>query len=322
MSNIFFNIEPKVINTELACIIGLNEAIVLQQFHYWLERNKTTATNFQDGRYWTYGTIQEYTDRDFPFWSFDTVKRTVAKLIKLGFVIQGNYNKQRFDQTRWYTIDYAVVEEWIRKNIVKRDNSPLVHNALMEQGNLPQSKGVDCPNPSAQDASIQQGSMPHAIQENKKQINNKRLTNNTHIAEMPMATATAALDVVESAERLFDEFWKRYPRKENKQQAKRAWSKLNPDQVLFNVMANALEYRRHTKEWLAEGGRYIPHPATWLNGRRWEDEIDPQRVCSSAAMQEKYGGIRLDGKPLDPVQKKQLEYIEKQMHERQLFGEV
>ena len=72
MSYIFYNIEPKVINTELACLIGLNEAIVLQQLHYWLEKNKATATNFQDGRFWTYGTIQEYTDRDFPFWSFDT----------------------------------------------------------------------------------------------------------------------------------------------------------------------------------------------------------------------------------------------------------
>ena|GEM_PF-1697631 len=353
MSNIFYNIEPKVINTQLAVSIGLNEAIVLQQLHYWLERNKTTATNFQDGRYWTYGTIQEYRDRDFPFWSFDTVKRTLAKLIKMGFVIQGNFNKWKLDQTKWYSIDYAAVEEWITKNTPKPDIPPLVQNAPMEQGSLPQcnransanaigqnpplqqsilpqSIGASCPAPSAQDALIQQGSLPHAIQENKKQINNKRLTNktNTQKAQPPTAgesvSTTTAVDgeIIEPVELLFDVFWKLYPRKECKAAAKKAWLKLKPDQALFNVIANALEYRSQTQEWLAEGGRYIPHPATWLNGRRWEDEQNPINISQSAVMEQRYGDIRIDGKPLDPVQKKQLEYIERQMRERQGSGEV
>jgi len=367
MSNIFYNIEPKVINTQLACLIGLNEAIVIQQLHYWLERNKTTATNFHDGLYWTYGTIQEYRDRDFPFWSFDTVKRTLAKLIKLGFVIQGNFNKWKLDQTKWYSIDYAAVDEWINQNAQNRDNPPIVQNAPMEQGGLPhcngansanatgqnppmqqsilpQSIGADCPAPSVQDAQIQQGSLPHAIQENKKQINNKRLTNKTNSqkAQPPVAcesvsNQTADIEavhdgvIIEPAELLFDEFWKLYPRKESKQQAKKAWLKLNPDQALFNVIANALEYRSQTKEWIAEGGRYIPHPATWLNGRRWEDDLQPHqfspvawssstrsvRPDQSAVIEQRYGDLRIDGKPLDPVQKKQLEYIEKQMQARQ-----
>jgi len=342
MSNIFYNIEPKVINTELACLLGLNEAIVLQQLHYWIEKNKATATNFHDGRYWTYGTVQEYRDRDFRFWSFDTVKRTFAKLIKLGFVLQGNYNKIKLDQTKWYSINYIFLEEWITENASVPDNTPLVQNAPMEQGNLPQcnraksafptgqnaplhqsishqSNRAACTSPSGQNATMQQGSLPHAIPENKKQIKHKRLTNktNTQRAATPAAggsvsTTTAAIgEIVEPVELLFDAFWKLYPRKESKQQAKKAWLKLNPDQALFDLIANALEYRSQSKEWLAENGRYIPHPATWLNGRRWEDELAPQKLCESAALQEKYGGIRIDGKPLDPVQKKQLEYIEK-----------
>jgi len=63
MLDIFYDIEPKVINTRLACLVGLNEAILLQQFHYWTEKNKSKAKNFYDGQFWTYGTIQEYRDR-------------------------------------------------------------------------------------------------------------------------------------------------------------------------------------------------------------------------------------------------------------------
>ena len=73
---------------------------------------------------------------------------------------------------------------------------------------------------------------------------------------------------------------------------------------------------------MSEGGRYIPHPATWLNGRRWEDEINPAKIDQSAVLEQRYSDFTVDGKPLDPVQRKQLEYIEKQMQARQNTGEV
>ena len=135
MSSIFYNIEPKVINIELACLIGLNEAIVLQQLHYWIEKNKATGTNYQDGHFWTYGTIQQYRDRDFRFWSFETVKRTLAKLISAGFVITGNYNRMKLDQTKWYAIDYFAVDELVRKNASISNVNRLSLNKLQHKLN-------------------------------------------------------------------------------------------------------------------------------------------------------------------------------------------
>ena len=400
MSNIFYNKEPLVLNTELACYIGLNEAIVMQQIHYWLEKNKSTATNFRDGHFWTYGTLQEYTDRDFPFWSMDTVRRTIAKLVKQGFIIRGNYNKLRMDKTSWYTINYPALEAWIIKNPIKRvtpvapihpmastahtipmntGNPPsmqntnmdsdicqmqhgnmqssgiadshvrALQNANIEHGKISSSSMADYNAPSVQTAIIQDDILPSAIQETipeiKKEINNQRLDKetNTQKAHPPTAGVSASNqnaesndsaqpntepatafngEIVYATELLFDEFWKLYPRKESKQQAKKAWKKLNPDQTLFNLIANALEYRSQTKEWLSEGGRYIPHPATWLNGRRWEDEVNPAKIDQSAVLEERYSGFTVDGKPLDPVQRKQLEYIEKQMQARKNSGEV
>jgi len=119
MISIFYNIEPKLINTKLACVIGLNEAIVLQQLHYWIEKNKSKGVNLRDDRVWTFSSTQEYRDRDFPFWSINTVRRTFTSLADMGILIKGNYNKLKIDKTLWYAIDYCVLEKLIAKNACK-----------------------------------------------------------------------------------------------------------------------------------------------------------------------------------------------------------
>ena len=73
----------------------------------------------------------------------------------------------------------------------------------------------------------------------------------------------------------FDRFWSRYPRKQDKAKARRAWAKLAPDGALAERIMAALEVQRRSESWTREGGRYIPMPSTWLNGRRWEDELPP-----------------------------------------------
>ncbi len=72
----------------------------------------------------------------------------------------------------------------------------------------------------------------------------------------------------------FAEFWAVYPRKIGKLDAKRAWAKLSPPPG--KVLA-ALEAWRKSPEWLKDGGRYIPHPASWLNRGGWEDELPAVR---------------------------------------------
>ena len=76
----------------------------------------------------------------------------------------------------------------------------------------------------------------------------------------------------EQLEQMFARFWACYPRKVNKQAALRAWRKLKPDLLLCQRMSLALKTQIRSEEWTRDGGRYIPHPSTWLNGRRWEDE--------------------------------------------------
>ena len=70
----------------------------------------------------------------------------------------------------------------------------------------------------------------------------------------------------------FAAFWAAYPKKAGKADALKAWNKLAPDVVLQEQMGKALEVQKQSQQWRKDGGQYIPMPATWLNGRRWEDE--------------------------------------------------
>ena len=71
----------------------------------------------------------------------------------------------------------------------------------------------------------------------------------------------------------FDRFWEAYPRKTAKQEAIKAFEKLKPDAMLIETMVKAIERQKQSAQWQEDGGRYIPHPATWINQRRWEDVL-------------------------------------------------
>jgi hypothetical protein len=72
----------------------------------------------------------------------------------------------------------------------------------------------------------------------------------------------------------FNLFWKAYPKKKGKLPAKKAWDKLDPDGILVGVILLAIKRQSQSPDWLKDGGQFIPMPATWLNQRRWEDEVE------------------------------------------------
>jgi len=71
---------------------------------------------------------------------------------------------------------------------------------------------------------------------------------------------------------MFEQFWALYPKKAAKKEALKAFSKLRHEQQLSAI--NALS--NHVQYWKITGTdkMYIPHPSTWINGERWEDEIE------------------------------------------------
>lgn len=70
-------------------------------------------------------------------------------------------------------------------------------------------------------------------------------------------------------------FWKLYPRKVQKAKAQATWEKLNVTPEMFSVITASLARQVTSIEWLKSSGQFIPHPTTWLHGKRWEDELTP-----------------------------------------------
>jgi hypothetical protein len=71
----------------------------------------------------------------------------------------------------------------------------------------------------------------------------------------------------------FDAFWRAYPKRKAKGDAERAWAKLRPDRELAERIVSAVKRATTCPDWVRDAGRYIPHPATWLNDKRWEDDL-------------------------------------------------
>lgn len=71
----------------------------------------------------------------------------------------------------------------------------------------------------------------------------------------------------------FVDFYQPYPRKEARPKAQQAWNKLRPSpETIVKIVADVRK-RASSFDWQKEGGRFVPQPATYLNQRRWEDEI-------------------------------------------------
>lgn len=150
--SLLLKVKPLVVSPVLACRIGLNEAIVLQQICYWLE--DTTSGVEHEGRRWVYNTIEDWNEQ-FPWWSSDTVKRALTSLKKSGLIYVEQLKKTQHDRTNFYAINHA---------------NPL----LSDECKLPSSKDANCTHRTGQDAPIEQGKLNPSMG-----ANCTRLTENT-----------------------------------------------------------------------------------------------------------------------------------------------
>lgn len=132
MSKLLINENPLQVLPTLAEAIGLNNAIVLQQVHYWLENSKKgkNTQKYKHGRYWVYNSYPEWQKTNFPFWSAATIKRIFLSLEEEGYLVSGQFegNKRR----KWYTIDYSKLELGI----------PSGQNDLMELEQVKMSRSI------------------------------------------------------------------------------------------------------------------------------------------------------------------------------------
>lgn len=99
-------------------------------------------------------------------------------------------------------------------------------------------------------------------------------TRTSHPSEPVNEPKTLCTSEVELAE-AFEVFWKLYPNKKSKKDARKAWEKLKPDAGLRHTLMTALGSHRVSRDWTKDDGQFVPMASTWLNGERWTDVLKP-----------------------------------------------
>lgn len=97
-------------DTDIAEKYGLTGAVILQNLTFWMNKNKANNKNIHDGKVWTYNSISAFS-KLFPWMSESQIKRALKKLEDEGAIETGNYNKQSYDRTKWYTVTCSLCIE-------------------------------------------------------------------------------------------------------------------------------------------------------------------------------------------------------------------
>lgn len=248
---------------------GLEESIFLESIMYWWRANKANGRNLNDGRYWTYNTIKALSEV-FPWWSSKQVRRIADSCREQGALLVGNYNSNGRDRTIWYSPSDEL--------LILYGEEPVGEQEQGDEGGEPPIP--ICPNGQMH---LPKRALPFAQMGKPLPCNNHVITNTPLTPQggdgvrKRKRTQSAPRAAPDWKPERFAGFWDYYPQKgrRSKQRAMKAWDKLRPDDALIATIGLALKKLKATEEW--QRGVGIPHAATFLNGRRWEDAVELDR---------------------------------------------
>lgn len=204
----------------LAKIYGIEEAILIHNFYYWIKENTLNDRNFFDGRYWTFNTQKTYTDW-FPYLNGGRIKRTINSLIEKGVLMKGNYNANQYDRTNWYAftdeglaiVQNYYIDEPIMTNGRVGTGRPIPNNKPNNKQNISFT-----PSSKAEDGDLFDEGESSTL---------TMLSSENKLPYAPSdAKATKAMQ-----DDCFEDLWLMYERKGSKANAKKEFAKLNETEI-------------------------------------------------------------------------------------------
>lgn len=212
MSKLLFDESPLIVQPTLAKAIGLNEAIILQQIHYWMQ---TKSGKEIDGARWIFNSLSDW-QTQFGWWSESTIFRTLQNLEDAGLIKTGNFNQRKGDRTKWYTLDYAVYallealieqEQWLEEQAATQaENAAPVVSAVDvdaetvgERNSIFQNGTASCQNGTT---------LPETSTEISTSFNNKKADDNFQKAWNELCDLLIVINpsVLEKFGEIWDEF--------------------------------------------------------------------------------------------------------------------
>ena len=229
-----------------------DKALILQQLHYWLNR----SNNIHDGYRWVYNSIKDW-HKQFSWIKERTLQNYFVELEKGGYIISGNFNKAKFDKTKWYRIDYDRLEK--------------IANRITEKQIIDEPKN-DESNSRKTDNRITE-KLPIDVPKNCQPI--PEITHKTTQKNINIKSKSDNLNKIDY-EQEFKYLWDHYPkgRKQGKQLAFRSykrWRKAHKDNTFEKAKMQLEKYLNYIQVQQVQT-QYIKAAKTWFGNI--DDEYD------------------------------------------------
>ena len=258
----------------LAKMYGIEEAILINNFYYWIKENKANDRNFFDGRFWTFNTQKAYAEM-FTYLSEGRIKRTINSLVEKGIIMKGNYNANQYDRTNWYAftdeglaiVQNYYIEEPIMTNGRVETSRPIPNNKPNNKPYIsftPSGDGTDAE--LFDDAEVSTITMLSSGDNIPYRKSNKDVTS-------------------EKILECFEDMWLMYERKGSKANAKKEFAKLTEDEVAtMRLHIPAYLQSRPERQYRQDFERYIKHKTfnSVVYSKQNEILYDPDNANTSA----------------------------------------
>lgn len=275
----FVQMKKAVLREDLMAVTkDLTQSMVLGQMLYWtktldavnemiFEENKRLAEeNLEQYDYnygWIWKSAKEMREDLMMAFSEDAIQKAFSVLSASGLLMKRNNPKVRYDRKLQYRIDLVFLRRKLKDCGWEMTDFILANNDS-EMKTIPPI--TECIPPITEWKPPIAESIP-PIAETITETTNKITTQTTPPTPLKGAVSVSSVSVVENKSiSEFETFYSNYPRKVAKPNARKAWDK---NKCVLAEVLPALE--KHKKTW--NDPQFIPHPATWLNQRRWEDDV-------------------------------------------------
>ena len=125
-------------NAQFAQKYGIEEAIIVHNFYFWLQKNAANDKHFFEGRVWTYNSNAAFA-KLFPYINKTKIFRVLKNLDELGIIAKGNFNENLWDKTLWYSFTDNGIEELKIYGYDVTDFVKMNHRDLQNEPTIPYS---------------------------------------------------------------------------------------------------------------------------------------------------------------------------------------
>lgn len=224
-------------NTEIAKKYDIVTAVLLDNFYYWIEKNRANEKHFYEDRYWTYCSTKAMCEL-FPYLTKRQIEYTINKMVESGLILKGNFNEKKTDRTLWYAItDFA-------KSILQNCEMYSAYNNICSYTNT----------------------NTNTIKENNTKESQ---------AQPPLISPNDQEVSTEDLEVWFSKTYELYPRKVGKVQAKTTFTKklkgLSREEAkkkavgIYKMLQRQIELWKKENDWQGRKLEHIPYFSSWLN---------------------------------------------------------